>query len=172
MDALRDLQFKEGVSGQENFIKFKTGEAVKLRVFTTDPTIHVNKFGKEQFTFVAWNYTEGRPMLLSKGASIARQIAAYHNDEDFGADITQVDLKILPVGDGMNREYQISVLPKAEKLTDEQLQALTDLDAKLDTIIKSGIRANSYNKGERPVEYEEELSEPDESVDINNIFPE
>lgn len=169
-DALRNLQFKDGGSSSENgFIKFKADVPVKLRVFTTNPTIHLNQWGKEQISFAVWNYDENKAMILSKGASIARQISSIHKDEDFGADITQLDIKITPTGEDLNREYSINVLPKAQKLTDEQLEELADLDKNLDKILKSSIRADAYNAGERPKNVEEDLKDMSDPINLDEI---
>lgn len=160
-DALSNLQFKEGNGeGGSEFIKFKAGESVKVRVFTTNPTIHINNYGKEQISFAVWNWDEDKAMILSKGPSIARQISHLHQDDDFGADITLVDIKILATGEGMDREYSINVLPKAQDISDAQIEALKELDAKLSTIFKGSVRAEEYNNGIKPRAFgSEELDE-------------
>lgn len=150
-DALSTLHFKEGNSDGGGFIKFKADEPVKLRIFTTNPTIHVNNYGKEQISFAVWNWNEDKAMILSKGPSIARQISQIHVDDDFGADITKVDIKITPTGEGMDREYSVNVLPKPQDLTKDQEAALEELDKKLGTIFKGSVRAEEYNNGVKPV---------------------
>lgn len=151
-DALSSLQFKDNSSSDGGgFIRFKADVPVKLRVFTTNPTIHVNQYGKEQISFAVWNYDEDKAMILSKGPSIAKQLSAIHVDEDFGEDITKLDIKITPTGEDLNREYSINVLPKAQELTEKQVDELEELDKNLDKILKNSIRADAYNRGERPV---------------------
>lgn len=148
-DPLSNLQFKEGGEGGD-FIKFTPDHPVKVRVLTTNPTIHINNYGKEQISFAVWSFDEGKPMILSKGPSVARQISNLHRDEDFGADITQVDIKITPSGEGMSREYSISALPKTSKLFDKQIEDVKELDKKLSTIFKGSVRAEEYNNGIKP----------------------
>lgn len=149
-DPLANLQLKEGHSDSSDFIKFETGKAVKLRIFTTNPTIHINNYGKEQISFAVWDWQDDKAKILSKGPSIARQITNIHRDEDFGADITSVDIKIMPTGDGMDREYAINPLPKPLDISDEQLEAMKELDEKLSTIFKGSVRADEYNNGKKP----------------------
>lgn len=148
-DPLSTLQFKDG-GGDGDFIKFVTDKPVKLRVFTTNPTIHINNYGKEQISFAVWNWDEDKAMILSKGPSIARAISNIHRDDDFGADITSTDIKILPTGDGMDREYSVNPLPKPRDITDQQIKQLEELDAKLSTIFKGSVRAEEYNNGLKP----------------------
>ena len=148
-DPLSNLEFKEGGAGGD-FIKFVAGKPIKIRVFTVNPTIHINNYGKEQISFAVWNWDEDKAMILSKGASIAKQISAIHRDEDFGADITKIDIKITPTGEGMEREYAINPLPKPMDLNDGQEEALAELDKKLDTIFKGSVRAADYNAGKKP----------------------
>lgn len=149
-DPLSKLQFNEGGGASSEFIKFKSGSSYKLRIFTTNPTIHVNNFGKEQISFAVWNWEEDKAMILSKGPSIARQISQLHQDEDFGADITKVDIKISATGDGMDREYTLNVLPKSIDMTEAQEEALTELDKSLSKIFKGSVRAEEYNNGVKP----------------------
>lgn len=170
-DALSKLQFKEGNS-ESNFIKFVTDKAIKVRVFTTNPTIHVNNYGKEQISFAVWNWDEDKAMILSKGPSIARQISTIHQDDDFGADVTKVDIKITPTGDGMNREYGVNVLPKATDISDAQLEALAELDKKLSSIFKGSVRAEEYNNGIKPQAFHPDDGEPlneDEQLDLTKL---
>lgn len=160
-DALSNLQFKENGEGN-SFIKFVSDVPVKARIVTTNPTIHINNYGKEQISFAVWSFNEEKAMILSKGSSIARQISNLHRDEDLGSDVTKLDLKITPSGDGMNREYAIIVLPKTAVLTDQQLESVVELDGKLSTIFKGSVRAEEYNNGVKPtnpvIENGEDLS--------------
>lgn len=172
-DALRSLTFGDG--GSDTFIKFEAGKALKLRVFTTNPVVSIDNYGNTRFSFVVWDWEAGKAKILSKGASIARPLSELHNDEDYGADITKVDIKIIPSGDGMERRYNIQVLPKANNLSSASTEELQKLEDKLETIIKNGVRADRYNEGERP-EAEKQLDEianfpgdEDAPLDLNNI---
>lgn len=162
-DPLSKLQFKEGNS-ENNFVKFVADKPIKIRVFTTNPTIHINNFGKEQISFAVWNWDEDKAMILSKGSSIARAISTIHQDEDFGSDITKVDIKITPTGEGMNREYGIMPLSKAADISDAQIEALEELDKKLSTIFKGSVRAEEYNNGVRP-----QVFHPDDGEPLNDL---
>lgn len=175
-DALRGLTFPEKEGGS-TFIKFKADVAQKLRVYTTDPLISIDQYGNTRYSFAVWNYEEGKAMLLSKGKTIAEPIVRLHNDPDYGEDITQVDIKILPTGEELERKYQVNVLPKAQTLTPEQEAEVTKLDGKMEEIIPNGIRASAYNKGEAlpspVVESGTPISDDEiEGVDLSTIFPE
>jgi len=150
MDALKNLTFNEGGGSGDLYVGFEAGKSVKLRVFTTNPVVHMDKYGNTRYAFVVWDYEAGKAKILSKGASIARPIAELHSDDDYGADITKQDIKIIPSGDGMERRYNIQVLPKPNNLSSESLDELKKLEEKLDSIVKNGIRAERYNEGERP----------------------
>ena len=153
-DGLRGLQFKENKGG-DTFIKFQAGNPLKLRVFTTNPVISKDTYGNTRYSFAVWNYEEERPMVLSKGTSIARPLSQLHNDEDYGADITKQDVKITPTGEELERRYTINVLPKPQDLPEDAVQALWDLDANLDKIIKNGIRADQFNEGTELPDFQE-----------------
>ena len=84
---------------------------------------------------------------MSAGATITRAISDLHNDEDYGADVTKVDVKIIPTGEKMERRYSIQVLPKAANLTPEEIAKAEELDGNLEKLVKNGIRAEEYNNG-------------------------
>ncbi len=153
-DPLSNLQFQSrGENEGSEFIKLKKGNSIKLRVFTTNPTIHINVYGKEQISFAVWNWDEDKAMILSKGPSIARQISQLHQDEDFGADITAIDIKVTSTSTGpepTDVEHSINALPKAADITDSQLEALAELDKNLSKIFKGSVRAEEYNNGIKP----------------------
>jgi ribosomal protein L7/L12 len=149
-DALSALRFPEK-SGGDTFIKFETGKPVKLRVFTTNPLISLDNYGNTKYSFAVWSFDDGKAKILSKGTSIAQGIAGLHNDPDYGSNITKVDIKIIPTGDGMERRYTINVLPQAQNLTPEALKETKELDENLEKIIKNGVRAEDYNQGKEPV---------------------
>lgn len=173
-DALSNLSFHtDNGEKSDNFIKLKAGKSIKLRVFTTNPTIHVNKYGKEQISFAVWNWDEDKAMILSKGPSIARQISTLHQDDDFGADITKVDIKVTSTSTGpeiTDVEHTINALPKAADISDEQIEALQELDKKLSTIFKGSVRAEEYNNGIKPQVFHPDDGEPiDEPIELSKI---
>lgn len=146
VDGLRNIRLKDSSSGGD-FIKFKDGEPVKVRIFSTNPLIANDQFGNTKYNFSCWNFTEARAMVLSAGATITRAISDLHNDEDYGADVTKVDIKITPTGEKMERRYTIQVLPKPATLTPEDVAKAEELDANLEKLVKNGIRAEEYNNG-------------------------
>jgi hypothetical protein len=170
-DGLKSLQFKEQNS---DFIKFKDGETIKVRIFSTNPVISENTFTNDKtgettistkYGFAVWNYNEDRAMILNATPSIAQTIHKLHTDEDYGEDITKLDIKIDPTGEMLERRYAVNVLPKAQELIPAQVNAMKELDEKLDTIIKNGIRADEFNDGKR-------LKKPDPVIeDINEEEP-
>lgn len=156
VDGLKNLKFSEGVS---DWIKFKADNPVKLRILGVNPVISDNSYTDDKtgevsfstkYAFAVWNYTEERAMILNATPSIARTIQKLHNDPDYGEDITKVDIKVEPTGEMLERRYAVNVLPKAQKLTEDQEKAVFELDEKLDNIIKNGIRADEYAEGKRP----------------------
>lgn len=141
MNPLQELKFSEG---NGSFIK---SFPAKLRILSTDPVVHMDKFGSTKFAFPVWSYDENRPMILNKGASIVRGIQQIDSDEDFGADVTSVDIKITSTGEGKETRYSVNALPKTQELTEDQLAQVEDLNKSLEKIIKNGVRVSSYNKG-------------------------
>lgn len=153
-NPLANLKFES----TSDFIKFKADVPVKARVLSVNPLIHDNTFTDKntgevsvstKYAFAVWNYNEDRAMILDASPSIAQGIHQKHTDEDYGEDITKVDLKITPTGEMLERRYTLDVLPKAQEISADQEKAVKELDAKLDTIIKGGIRAEDYNNGTR-----------------------
>lgn len=142
-DALSKFQFKnEG--GSDLFVTIKAGEPQKLRVLTLDPIVHVDKFANTRYAFVVWNYTQDKAQILDKGASISRQLSDIHLDEDFDP-LNKVDVKISATGEGMETRYNVSVLPKTETLTTDQIKEAANI--KLDEVIKNGTRMSEINEG-------------------------
>lgn len=172
-DPLSNLQFQSSSdSKKDGFIKLKKDSSIKVRIFTTNPTIHVNNFGKEQISFAVWNWDEDKAMILSKGPSIARAISAIHQDDDFGADVTKVDIKITSTSTGpeiTDVEHTINVLPKAADISDAQLEALEELDKKLSTINKGSVRAEEYNNGIKPQVFHPDDGEPVTDIELTAI---
>lgn len=146
-DALSEFKFKE--SGGL-FLTISKGDSVKIRVLTTDPLVTLNKkYGNTIFNFIVWNWDEGKAQVLSKGASIARPIQRIHTDEDYGADIQKVDLKLVATSTGpedKDVEYSVNPLPKAENLTKEQLEEAKQIDLEK-AVGGNGTRMSELNKG-------------------------
>lgn len=168
-DAFRD--FKPENSGGGLFVKIDEDNPVKLRVLTVDPLINVDEtYGATRFAFVVYNFTEGKAQILNKGWSIAGELQKIHLDEDFGADIQKVDVKITATGSGKETRYSVNPLPNAQKLTDEQLAEVIEID--LEKVIKNGTRMSEVNAGKKSYPKAKEVvieDIPDEEVNLDEI---
>lgn len=146
-DALRNYKFKE--SGGGLFLKLAKGDSIKLRILTTDPLVSTDNYGNTRFNFVVWNWDESKAQILSKGASIARPIQKLHLDEDYGADIQKIDVKLTATSTGVEDkdvEYTVNPLPKANELTPEILAEVKKID--LEKAITNGTRMSKLLEGE------------------------
>ena len=170
-DPLKDYQFPESDGGL--FVKITEDKPIKLRVLTNDPLIHVDKFSNTRFAFVVWNWTEGKAQILDKGASIARPIQKIHVDEDFGADIQKVDIKITATGSGKETTYDVNVLNAAQDLTQKMVDEAKQIN--LEEIFKNGTRMSQANNGTKVQQYsgseDVEIDDVDEDnpVDLTDI---
>lgn len=166
-DALKTFKFE---SGGDLFVKITEDKPVKLRVLTTDPLVSYDQWGNLRFSFVVWNFTENKAQVLNKGASIAQPIQGLHMDEDYGADIQKLDIKVTATGSGKETKYTVNPLPKSEELTDEMIKQAKKID--LEKIIKDGKRMSALNEGEKlslPQAVREEPEEESEETVIEDI---
>lgn len=164
MDGLRSIRLKDNNSEGGLFIRFVADQPVKLRVFSTNPIVANDPFGNTRYNFAVWNFTEAKPMILSAGALITRAISELHNDEDYGADVTKVDIKISPTGEKMERRYSVQALPKASHIDPKDEQLVHDLDRDLEKFVKNGVRAQEYNEG---AELPDTIAEVNEELDAD-----
>lgn len=145
------------------FVKLEDGKPIKIRVLTTDPLVNMDKFGNTRYSFIVWNFTAGRAQILQKGVSIFKRIKELHTDEDYGANIKKIDLKVTATGTGKDTRYTVDVLPKTTPLTNEQIKEAAAID--LEEKIENGIRLSEINKGGKvPGSLMDE-------IDINSGFP-
>lgn len=143
-DALRNKAIETGGGGL--FTKLEKGKPIKIRVLTVDPVINKDIYGNTRYAFVIWNFTDDMPQIMNKGGSIARQFQTLHLDEDYGADIRKIDLKITGVSTGPESkdvEYTVTPLPNAKELTKEQLKKASEI--KLDEKV-TGARLSTWNR--------------------------
>lgn len=163
-DALKTYKFPKTNS---LFVNFEDGDEYKLRVLTTDPVVTTREFEGDngetnistKFAFIVYNFTLGRAQILNAGATITKEIQRLHQDEDFGANIKNIDIKISATGTKLTRKYSVQVLPKTEKLTQEQVKECAAI--KLDEIVK-GDRMSFYKPPEeKTVQVEPEEPEPE-----------
>lgn len=123
------------------FLKFKADKPVTVRILTTDPVISQTEFEDKKtgetnlntrFSYIVYNFTEGKAQILSASAAMSRKFGELHMDPDFGANIRKIDIKITPTGEQLERRYDIQVLPTTKQLTNEMVKeaqgiALDDL---------------------------------------------
>lgn len=150
-DALSQFDFSKVTSGGL-FLKWKPGVSQTLRVLTVDPVVTNESFedrktGEEvvstKFSFVVYNWTEKKAQILKATANMAKQIGDLHADEDFGANIQKVDLKITPPEKGEIKAYEIQVLPKANDLIYDIIKECQAID--LDEKVENGQRMSFYD---------------------------
>lgn len=154
-DSLNADNFNR-VVGSGPFVKFRDGVPLTLRILTTDPVISETEFTDRKtgeitlstrFAFVVYNFTEEKAQILQVSPVMARKFGDYHNDPDFGANIRKVDIKITPTGEGLERRYDIQVLPTAKDLTNTMIKEAQAID--LDGTVKNSRgRMSEYNKEE------------------------
>lgn len=127
-DALAGFDFNQ-VSGSGLFLKWEAGKPVKLRILTTDPLVFLDKFGNTRFAFTVYNLTEGKAQILQASPGMARRIGELHTDDDFGANIRGIDIKITPTGDGMERRYTIDpITMNVRDLTSAEIKEASEIN--------------------------------------------
>lgn len=170
-DPLKDYQFQES-EGNSLFLTVKKGDSIKLRVLTVDPMISKDKYGNTRFAFVVWNYNEQKAQILNKGASIARPIQQLHTDEDYGANIQKLDVKLVATSTGhedKDVEYTLNPLPQSTDLTSEQVEEAKKIN--LENVIKNGIRMSAAAKGETTPEVTTSPQVDDEVHEVEDTAP-
>lgn len=141
-DALSTFDFNKVTKGGL-YLKFEANKPLTLRILTTNPVVFTSVYtdkntGEEtvstKFAFVVYNFTEDKAQILQASPNMAKKITDLHLDPDFGANIKNIDIKITPTGEKLERRYDIQVLPKTNTLTKEQVEACKaiDLDNKVD----------------------------------------
>ncbi len=177
-DALSTFDFNK-LPGGGLFLKFEAGKAVTLRVLTTDPIVTTQEFTgadgevtlSTKFSFIVYNFTDSKAQILSASQSIARKVGELHVDEDFGADIRKIDIKITPTGEKLQRKYDIQVLPKANQLSTDQIKECAAIN--LEEKVKDGTRMSFYDPSKQvtKVIQQEEPKEVDEVHEVNEDEP-
>lgn len=141
--------------GKGLFCTFEDGDEFKVRVLTTDPVVTTKEFEgadgeiniSTKFAFVIYNWTLGKAQILNAGATITKAIQKLHQDEDWGANIKNMDIKIIATGQGMKRKYTITPVQKAEIMTAEIVKECQAIN--LDDKIEGGQRMSFYNPNEK-----------------------
>lgn len=166
-DPLKNFQFPKN---KGLFTTFEDGDEFKLRVLTTDPVVSTKEFTAAngdvniatKFAFIVYNFTMGKAQILNAGATITKEIQRIHQDEDFGANIKTVDIKVTATGSQLNRKYTVNVLPKAETLTNEQINECKAID--LDGKIEGGQRMSFYKPDDAVDQSPAKVDKEDEPV--------
>lgn len=157
-DALSTFDFNKVGGGGGLFTKFRDGVALRVRVLTTDPVISEREFTdkqtgeislRTQFSFIIYNWTEERAQIMAVTPNIARKIGDIHRDPEFGANIRNVDIRITPTGEKLERRYEIDVMPNPRAMTKEIVDScrLIDLDK---NVTDSKGRMSQYDPGVQP----------------------
>jgi hypothetical protein len=156
-DALRNFSFKQG---DGLFTTFEDGEPVKLRVLTTNPLVALDKWGGTKFAFIVYNHTASKAQILNRGASIAKEIQKLHQDEDWGANIKKIDIKITADGTGKDTRYTVTPVKETTELTNDQIRECREV--KLEDKIENGQRMSFYNPEDFETNSEKPEKEPEE----------
>ena len=159
-DALSKFDFSKVMKGGL-FLKWEAGKALTLRVLTTNPMVTTKEFANSdgeinlstQFHFIVYNFTDSLAQVLSASPSMAKKISDLHTDEDFGANIRNIDIKITPTGEKLTRRYDIQVLPKTKNLTKDEIELCKKVD--LEKAIPDGERMSFYKPEEKVIQTEE-----------------
>lgn len=158
-DALSNFDF-DTVTSAGLFVKFKGGKPLTLRVLTIDPVVSTQEFEDKEtgevnlstrFAFIVYNFTDNKAQILQASPNMAKKISELHLDEDFGANIKNIDIKISPTGEKLQRKYDIQVLPQARELTAAMVKEAQAI--KLEEKVK-GDRMSIY-KPQKPTGYEQ-----------------
>ena len=181
-NALSTFSFSTGL-----FLTFNAGDEFKIRVLTTDPVVSQNEYKNKatgeveslttKFAFIVYNFTQKKAQILNAGASITKEIQRLGNDEEWGANIKNMDIKISAEGEHKNRKYKVTPMPKPETLTNEQIrecQAI-DLDAKIDggnrmsLYDQADYNATHVTNSDESVSSIQSLGEQVEDINLNDI---
>jgi hypothetical protein len=130
------------------------------------------KYGSTKFAFVVWNHDLGKAQIMDRGSSIAKAIQELHNDEDYGANIQKIDIKISSTGEGKDTRYTVTPLQKTIELTPSQIEEAAKID--LMEKIKNGVRmsqvAEKQSSKPMPQSMVDDASFADEApIDLNEI---
>ncbi len=152
-DALSTFDFSKVVK-QGLYLKWEAGRPLTLRVLTVDPYVYNSSFEDKEtgepvittrFAWIVYNFTDEKAQILQTTPSMAKKFGELHVDPDFGANIRNVDIKITPTGEKLQRKYDIQVLPKARELTHAMVEEAKAIN--LDEVMakESGGRMSLYD---------------------------
>lgn len=125
------------------FLKFTPGEPVKVRILTTDPVISESEFTDQRtgeltlntrFAYIVYNFTDKKAQIMQVTPKSAKRIAEIHMDQEYGANIRNVDIRITPPAKGEIKAYTFEVMPNTQQLTKEMVDEARGID--LDNNVK------------------------------------
>lgn len=123
----------------------------KIRVLTLDPMVY-NYMGNTVYAFIVWNQTDQKPQILAKGPGFAKRFQEIHMDEDFGANVRRIDIKITTNGkSGMETRYTITPIGVPQDLANDQIQEASsvNLEDKIKEKNPGALRLSQINAGEQ-----------------------
>jgi hypothetical protein len=143
-DSLGGFDFNR-ISKPGKYLKWEAGKSVTVRILTKDPVLQQKEFTNDKgeinlrtsFCFIIWNFTDEIAQILTAGPSMAKTFQRIGKDEDYGANLQKVDIKITPDGEKLNRVYDINVLRHSgneKPLTREMVEEARKID--LDNDVK------------------------------------
>lgn len=151
----------------------------KLRILTLDPMVYNSSYQgtvSTKYAFIVYNLDTDQVQILNKGPSFAKRFQEIHGDQDFGANLREIDLKVTTNGKEGTKEVRYTVTPigSPKKLTQEQLKVVKEANVDLEAIIKKNnpgaIRLSEANAGtEIPDSEETSSSTADEEVTIEDL---
>lgn len=137
-DSLSEYDFSK-VSKPGKFLKFEAGKPVTVRILTKDPVVQEKEFEgadgtitlSTKFNFIVWNFTDEKAQILSASPKMATTFQRIANDEDFGTNLQQCDIKISPEGEKLQRTYDVNVLRHSgnqKQLTSAQVKEAQEIN--------------------------------------------
>ena len=145
MSQIDALASWKDVKSSGLYLKLKSDEPVVIRVMTLDPIVSKDKWGNTKYSFVVYNWTEGRAQILQKPKSVLSEFTKIHTDDDYPS-INKVDIKLSSTGEMLETRYSVMPLPKARELTNDLVRECQKID--LAEIIPEGIRLSAVENGE------------------------
>lgn len=143
--------------GDDQYLKLKDGDKVKMRIYSEPAIVLFQKGQKPRYSWVVWNHDKNKAQVYNAGISVFGQIAALV--EDWG-EPTEFDISIARKGAGQfDTEYIVNPVKNSTAMTKEQ-EAEAD---KVDLI--------ELSKGKWLADYEEDGQLPAPVMDSVETEP-
>lgn len=157
----------------------------KVRILTLDPMVYNNNFGQTKYAFIVFNLDEDKVQIFDTTPGNASRFKEIHMDEDYGANLRAIDVKIKTNGkSGINIRYTVETVGVPHNLTPEQMRIIYDAHIDLEKIVTKNnpgaVRLSEVNAGKKPgaslgrdntLEPEDTVIEDigDEPINLDNI---